>query len=101
MSCSTHDELDTSNIELTVNSNEELTYVLGNLITEGGYEITKQADSYIISEIKIDQDIGTMIYFYKSKETFQGQEKVQITRRESIGNGNFNRHIMNFTINVN
>jgi len=76
--------LETETIKVSLNGTELYQYKIAEAVpTEGGYEITSQAENYQISEMNWGE------YQFQAKEGFKGSETVEIVLSTSIGDNNF------------
>lgn len=79
-----------TNIDIETQSGELFIHPISDAIpTEGGYEITRQAQNYNKSKIINGGQKASIEYHHQSKEGFTGTETVEITSKYSIGDGNF------------
>ncbi|MEX0315753.1 MAG: hypothetical protein AB3N18_16365 [Allomuricauda sp.] len=99
-SCDKSENIPVTTVELVVEANNELRHFLGNNPIEGGYSITKQAKSYVTSEIRTDEISGELQYIYAPENDFIGLEIVEITLRTSPGNDKFTKSLIVLQISV-
>lgn len=86
IACSNSDESEQANFvdaSEIVHLGQTLEVSLGAIPTEGNTEITKQASNFILSEIQYQEE--GLVYVYKAKEGFDGNDYVEITQLSSIG----------------
>ncbi|SMG27762.1 hypothetical protein SAMN05661096_01678 [Marivirga sericea] len=77
-------DLEAEVIKVNLDGTELYTYSFGDSFpVEGGWEIKKQAENYLISEMNWTE------YQYQAKEGFKGIETVEIVLSSSIGDNNF------------
>ena len=77
---------DVLEIEVNLNINETYTYDLGNIPSEGGYSIHKQARNFAESEIQINSNASFLVqYIYKPTNNFEGYDSVELLNCISAG----------------
>ncbi|WP_190809066.1 hypothetical protein [Flagellimonas sp. S3867] len=100
VSCDNEEDIPVTVVEIKTKSNQELYHYLGNLPVEGGYSITRQARSHLMSEILYDGVRGGLFFVYIPKKDFKGLDIVEITWRISPGNQDYSKSLTVLRITV-
>ena len=81
--CANENLITVDNEDVQLNRNEIYRLELGNLPVEGSIRITRQAQHFLTSEIKLDSSFG-VYYEYQPSNNFvsQGLTKIDITVNE-------------------